>query len=64
MKKSRFIIHLPNNNEMLVTTNNGWVGLIDFVKYFESKYEEDIKIRPVSFWQSFKFWLGGKYVNQ
>ena len=62
--KARFIIHLPNDTEMLVTTNNGWYGLTDFVKYFDSEYSEDIKIRPVSLWQSFKFWLGGKYVNK
>lgn len=63
LKKSRFIIHLPNDREMLVITNNGWVGLTDFIKYFKSEYEADTVIRPVSFWQSFKFWIGGKYVN-
>ena len=61
MKKSRFIIHLPNGREMLVITNNGWIGLTDFIKYFKSDYEADTVIRPVSFWQSLKFWIGGKY---
>jgi hypothetical protein len=48
---------------MLVITNNGWVGLTDFIKYFKAEHEADIAIMPVSFWQSFKFWLGGTYVN-
>jgi hypothetical protein len=49
---------------MLVTTNNGWVGLVDFIKYFKTDYEAEIKIRPVSFWQSFKFFVGGHYVSK
>lgn len=63
LKKTRFIIHLPNDREMLVITNNGWVGLTDFIKYFKSDYEADIGIMPVSFWQSLKFWLGGNHAN-
>lgn len=60
--KRRFIIQLPNCTEMLVTTNNGWAGLVDFVKYFNSEYDENILIRPVSFIQCFKFLLGGRMI--
>lgn len=52
---------MPNGNEMLVISNNGWAGLTDFIKYFKSDFEADITIRPVSFWQSFRFWIGGTY---
>ena len=61
MKRTRFILVIPNGREMLVISNNGWAGLTDFVKYFDSEHSEDILIRPVSLWQSFKFWLGGNY---
>ena len=59
--RTRFILVMPNGNEMLVISNNGWAGLTDFVKYFDSKHCNDIMIRPVSLMQSFKFWLGGNY---
>lgn len=56
---------MPNGREMLVISNNSWAGLTDFVKYFDSEHGDDIMIRPVSLWQSFKFWSGGTYyVNQ
>jgi hypothetical protein len=62
--RARFILVMPNGSEMLVTSNDGWHGLTDFVKYFDSEYSDDIKIKPVSLCQSFKFWLGGKYASK
>lgn len=64
MKRTRFILRMPTNEEMLVVSNNGWAGLIDILKYFDSEYEEQIYIHPISFWQSLKFWFGGKYGNK
>ena len=63
MKRTRFILVMPSGKEMLVISNAGWAGLADFVKYFDSEYCDDIMIRPVSIWQSLKFWLGGAYFN-
>ena len=64
MKRTRFILVMPNGREMLIISNNNWCGLADFVKYFNSEHGDDILIRPVSFWQSFKFLLGGKYAKK
>ena len=63
MKRSRFVLRLPNDTEMLVTTKNGWVGLMDFVKYFNSEYEEDIFIRPVSLFGAIKCLFSKKVFN-
>jgi hypothetical protein len=62
LKHSRFIIQMPNGTELLVSTNNGWAGLVDFIKYFNTEYDSEINIRPVSFWQSLGHWFGKKYV--
>ena len=68
MKKSKkfkhFVIKFPNGTEALISTNNGWVSLIDVVKYFKEEHGDNIIIRPVSFMYAFKFAIGGKYVNQ
>lgn len=61
--RTRFILVMPNGREMLVVSNNGWAGLVDFLKYFDSEHGDGILIRPVSLWQSFKFWFGGTYFN-
>jgi hypothetical protein len=45
---------------MLVTTKNGWAGLAEFVKYFNSEYEDEIYIRPVSFLGAIKFLFSKK----
>lgn len=58
--RTRFVLHMPNGRKMLVTSNNGWRGLVDFVKYFDSEYSDDIKIQPVSFWQSLGFYILNK----
>ena len=63
LKRARFILVMPNGREMLVVSNNGWAGLTDFVKYFDSEYGDNIMIRPVSFLQSAKFWFGGNYFD-
>ena len=68
MKKSkkfkRFAIKFPNGTEVLISTNNGWVSLIDVVKYFKEEHGDSIVIRPVSFTYALKYTIGGKYVNQ
>ena len=64
MKRTRFIIHLPNNRNLLVTSNNGWYGLTDFIKYFDSTFEEEIQIGSVSWWQSLRFLFGVERKNE